>query len=97
MPSLENLHLEFKNEPFKLLLIDVKEKKETVQRFIQKKSYSFRNLVDEDGRVSAQYGVRSHPMKFLVNKEGKLIGVARGYREWDTEEMKSLVRLLIDS
>lgn len=75
--------------------MDVGEKKDVVQRFINRHGYSFLNLLDEDKQVSALYGVRSHPMKFLVNKTGELIGVARGYGEWDTDEMKMLIQTLI--
>ncbi len=95
MPSLENLHHYFKEEPFALLAVDVEEKKEIVQSFARHKNLSFRMLLDEDGQVSARYGVRSHPMKFLIDAEGNLIGVAMGYREWDRDEMKSLIQSLM--
>ncbi len=95
MPSLENLHQNFKDKPFSLLSIDVGEKKETVMEFLKGKSLSFEFLLDIDTEVSAQYGVRSHPMKFLIDKKGSLIGIAFGYRNWDRAEMKSLVELLM--
>jgi peroxiredoxin len=76
--------------------VDVGEKKETVQRFVHDQGLSFRFLLDEDGQVSAEYGIRSHPMKFLIDKKGNIVGIAQGFREWDKEEMKSLVQLLIN-
>jgi peroxiredoxin len=78
------------------LAIDVGEKKEKVLEFVEERDLSFKFLLDEDKQVSAQYGVRTHPMKFLINKNGELIGVSRGYREWDTAEMKALIKLLMD-
>jgi hypothetical protein len=68
-----------------------------VQKFIRDKGYSFLNVLDENGVVSSLYGVRSHPMKFLINKNGELIGIAKGYRDWDTDEMKLLISSLINS
>ena len=94
-PSLENLHQNFKEQSFSLLAIDVGETKETVLAFVEDNNLSFTFLLDEDKQVSARYGVRSHPMNFLINKKGDLIGVSRGYREWDTEEMKKLISLLL--
>jgi hypothetical protein len=64
---------------------------------MEKKGYSIPALLDSDGKVSAQYGVRSHPMKILINKKSELIGVAKGYRKWDTDEMKLLIQSLITS
>ena len=78
------------------MAIDVGEKKEKVLKFVEDRELSFTFLLDTDKQVSAQYGVRSHPMKFLINKNGELIGVYRGYREWDSDDMKSLVSALID-
>ncbi|HDZ62244.1 MAG TPA: TlpA family protein disulfide reductase [Nitrospirae bacterium] len=97
MPSLENLHQHFKDKPFTLLSIDVGESGDTVREFISKQDMSFTVLLDEDTQVSSKFGVRSHPMKFLIDKKGNIAGVAFGYREWDDDEMKSLITLFIDS
>jgi peroxiredoxin len=97
LPSLENLHRHFNDRPFKLFAIDVGEEKETVRDFFKNKEMSFNNLLDIDGKVSRSYGVRSHPMKFLISADGELIGVAGGYREWDSEEMKMLIQYLINN
>ncbi len=79
------------------MAIDVGEEKETVREFFKNQEVSFKNLLDTDAKVSRSYGVRSHPMKFLINSEGELIGVAGGYREWDTDEMKALIERLINN
>ena len=77
------------------MAVDVGENRDTVEKFIDNKGYTFLNILDKDRQVSTQYGVRSHPMKFIINKKGELVGVARGYREWDSNEMKNLISLLI--
>jgi hypothetical protein len=45
--------------------------------------------------VASQYGVRAHPVAYLVDMEGKVMGVAQGFREWDRKEMKTLVSSLM--
>ncbi len=96
MPSLENLHHDYKDEPFVLLAINVQEKRNIVQEFTRSKGLSFRFLLDEDRQVSDLYDVRSHPMKFFIDAEGNLVGKALGYREWDNNKIKSLINLMID-
>jgi peroxiredoxin len=96
LPSLENLHQHFKGSPFTLLAIDVGESRQKVLKFVEDRNLSFTFLLDKDKEVSARYSVRSHPMKFLINKDGKLIGISRGYREWDADAMKSLIQRLIN-
>ena len=79
------------------MAVDVGENRDTVKKFIDNKGYTFLNILDKDRQVSTQYGVRSHPMKFIINKKGELVGVARGYQKWDSNEMKDLISLLIQS
>jgi peroxiredoxin len=95
LPSLEKLSRHFKDKPFSILAINVGEEKETVLKFIEERNLSFTFLLDQDERVSASYGVRSHPMKFLIDKNGNLIGVSLGYGEWNTDDMKSIIQALI--
>jgi peroxiredoxin len=97
LPSLESLHQRFKGKPFTLIAIDIEEPKETVRRFIRKKNLTFLNLLDTDGQVARMYGVRSTPVKYLIDKEGNMVGAALGYKDWDQEEVHALIRRLIDS
>ena len=97
MPSLEKLSQHFKGKPFSILAIDVGEEKETVLKFVEERNFSFTFLLDQDTEVSTRYGVRSHPMKFLIDKKGNLIGVSLGYGEWNTDDMKSIIQSLINS
>jgi peroxiredoxin len=96
LPSLERLYLEFKDNPFSIIAIDVGESRETVLKFSEENDLSFTVLLNEDSQISAQYAVRSHPMKFLIDRQGNLIGVSQGYKEWDAAEMKSLIKALIN-
>ena len=96
MPSLENLHQEFKNDPFALIAIDIKEDKNTVLKQIRSNGVSYTNLLDRDGTVSSLYGVSSTPMKFIIDRDGYMIGAVLGYREWDKDDMKSLIRTLME-
>ena len=54
-------------------------------------------LLDEFGKVSTQYNIRSHPVKFLIDGEGKLMATGLGYRDWNSEEMNKLVNALIQN
>jgi peroxiredoxin len=80
---------------FVILGIDIEEKRDKVQRSVQQYGLSYDNLLDENGEVSSLYGVRSTPMKFIIDGSGNMVGAALGYREWSGEEMKSLINLLI--
>jgi peroxiredoxin len=95
LPSLENLKHSYKDKPFKVLLISVMEPQETIKNYLKRENLSLRVLLDDFGKVSTQYNIRSHPVKFLIDSEGKLMATGLGYRNWDSEEMNKLVNILI--
>jgi peroxiredoxin len=95
LPSLESLHQNFIGKNFAVVGIDLGESKDTVEKFIRQQGISYDNLLDEYGDVSSLYGVRSTPMKYIIDADGNLVGTALGYRDWDDEGMRSLIDLLI--
>lgn len=95
LPSLVNLEQSFQGKPFKVLLVNVKESQEIVKNFLKNKDLNLKIVFDKFGIVSAQYGVRSHPVKFLIDGQGKLMAKGLGYRDWNSEEMNKLVRILM--
>jgi len=68
-------------------MIDAGESPETVRSLVVRQRYAFDVLLDQEGAVSAAYRVRAHPTKFLIDKKGKLVFAAMGYRQWNTPEM----------
>jgi peroxiredoxin len=75
--------------------VDIAEEASKVRSFAKNKGLSFPILLDTKGAVASQYGVRAHPVAYLIDMEGKVMGVARGFREWDRKEMKTLVSSLM--
>ncbi len=71
------------------------EPQETIKNYLKQENLSLRILLDEFGKVSTQYNIRSHPVKFLIDNEGKLVATGLGYRDWDSEEMNKLVNILL--
>jgi peroxiredoxin len=96
MPSLVKLYQEFKNNDFVILAIDVREKREVVKRYYEKNKLPFPVLLDIDGKVSFDYGIRAHPAHFLIDRHGELIGSALGARKWSSVESRNLIRFLVD-
>jgi peroxiredoxin len=80
-----------------LLGIDLKESRDKVDQQVRNHDVTFTNLLDEDGDVSAAYGVSSTPMKFIIDPAGNMVGAALGYRNLNSDEFKELISLLSES
>ena len=77
------------------MLINVQEQVETVKQLFKKEQIALQVVFDQDGKVSKDYYVSNHPIKFLIDGQGNMIAVGFGYRDWDSEEMNKLVNILI--
>ncbi len=97
MPSMEKLYNEFKDKDFTILAIDLRESERRVKAFKEEFGLTFPILLDSDGQVGLEYGVRSIPTTYLVDREGFLIGGALGARDWSTKDAFQFIDHLLNS
>ncbi len=78
-----------------VLAISVLEQKKTVKTYLKKQKLPFPVLLDKDGKIAVQYGVRAFPTHFFINGDGILIGFSMGPIDWNTNESKNLIDHLL--
>ncbi len=96
MPSLVKLYDEFKDSGFVVLAVDIGEKKEIVKNYVAKAKITVPVLLDTSGKVARDYGVRAHPVHYLIDGKGELLGMVRGARDWASEDNRNLIRFLVN-
>jgi len=106
MPHLQKLHDRFKDNDFIIMAVfSDREGGKVVKPFIKKSGYTFTKnsglsnsgLLDPTGRVTNMYRVTGTPTTYLIDKNGKIIGGAVGYRDWSKKEAIDLIENLINS
>ncbi len=95
MPALETLHQRFKERPWVLLAVDLRESGEKVAGFFQAHGLSFTALLDQDGAVGRSFGIRSIPTTFIIDGQGAMIGKAMGSRGWENRAAAELFEILM--
>lgn len=83
MPSLESLYQKFKKQNFAMIAVsnDIFGA-QVVEPYIQAQNYTFPVGLDPKLKVSNQFGVVSLPTTFLIDPQGKVIGVLNGAENW---------------
>ena len=66
-----------------------------VKDYVKRHNVTFMNLLDPKSESAAQYGVPGIPINFFINTQGKVVAVARGYREWKSEEGRKVIEQLL--
>lgn len=78
-----------------ILGVDLQESAEAVRGFQKEFGISFPLLLDRAGRVAQMYGIRGHPTTFLIDRQGRLVGVVPGERDWMGEPARRVVEQLL--
>ena len=96
MPSMEKLHQRLKNQDFAMIAVNMQESALQVQSFFEKLQLSFTALLDASGEVAAGLAVSALPTTYFLDKEGRIMGLALGPREWDNRASIELFEFLIN-
>ena len=95
MPAMQRIYDKLKDKDFVILAVNLQEDNLPVKNFMDKYSLDFPVLLDRTGKVGAQYGVRSIPTTYLIDRDGSIIGRAIGAREWDAPEFQSIFEKIL--
>lgn len=93
MPSLQTFHTLHHPQGIDLLAVSTDGSAAPVRSMARKMGITFPVLMDTDGAISKAYKASSIPVSYLISPEGKLVGIARGARDWS--KMQGLVDTLL--
>jgi len=91
LPTKERLFQEFKEKGLTVLAVSFKEPEDLVRDFQKEFKLSFPVLFDVQGKASDKYEITGHPVTFLIDRKGFLVGKVLGERDWSSPESKALV------
>ena len=97
MPKIEALRQAVNSDEFVVLAINVDRDLKKARKFLTKIGVGYDSLVDEQGRVSASYGLNAMPSSFVINRSGVVTKIHEGFREGDEDELQAHIQAVIDS
>ena len=78
-----------------VLGINMHEAPNLVKTYVTKHRLTFLHLLDADAKVASMFAVPGTPTTFLINREGQILGVGIGYRNWASPAAHRLVEGLL--
>ena len=92
MPSILKLRERFKSQGFEVIAIDVDENPAAVlPRALKQLGIDFTVYTDPEQKLSDLFDVQAIPLTVIINRERKILLVENGERNWDDEEVHSLM------
>jgi thiol-disulfide isomerase/thioredoxin len=96
MPSMDSLYRRLREKGMEFLAVDIQETRDSVEYFVSESRLSFPVVLDQSGRVSSVYGIRSIPTTFIIDRDGMIIAAAMGGRNWDTPAVVTAFEVLLN-
>jgi len=97
IPSLIRLSNFFIDEPFKIMMINFGETEKKVRSF--SKNLSLDNTVFLDSEMNSEdfWVTKGLPVSYILDKNGNITHSAIGEVEWDSMEIKNLIKIILGS
>jgi len=95
MPLLEKLHKRYSALGFTVLGVNVEEDPRKAKTLLKDISVSFPILFDTSNKVSKQYKVSAMPSTVMIDRNGNMRYLHKGYKPGDEAQYKKWVKKLI--
>jgi len=95
MPLLDQMYRKYKPAGFTLIGVNVDKDAPAVKDLLARKPVSFPVLLDPSNSVSKSYHVDEMPSSVLIDRQGNVRYVHRGYKPGDENEYQDRIRALI--
>lgn len=94
-PLLNKLHQKLKDKGFEVVAINLDEDKANAEKFLKEISVDFTILRDEKGEWSDKYVVESMPTSFIIDKQGVIQNIHKGFTSDDINELEHKITELL--
>jgi peroxiredoxin len=95
MPILDRLHQRYEDAGFAVLGVNVEGEVAPAKKIVDKSKVTFPVLIDAGQQVSELYDLQAMPSTVVVDRDGVVRYVHRGYKPGDEEKYVAVVKKLI--
>jgi len=95
MPILDQLHQRYEDTGFAVLGVNVEGEVSPAKKIVDESKVTFPVLIDEGQKVSELYGLEAMPSTYVVDRDGNVRYVHRGYKPGDESKYVEVVKALI--
>jgi thiol-disulfide isomerase/thioredoxin len=94
-PLLNKLHEKLKAQGFEVVAINLDEDKANAEKFLKEIPVAFTVLRDAKGEWSDKFVVESMPTSFIVDKQGVIQNIHKGFASDDINELEHKITQLL--
>jgi peroxiredoxin len=96
MPSMNTLYQDYRAKGLAIVAIATDaEGKSVVEPFIQAYGLTFPVVLDPQNLVGAQLRVPGIPASYVLDKQGRIVGLEIGARDWNARQIRRLLEQIL--
>jgi len=95
MPLLNKLHNKYKAIGFTVIGVNVEESISNAKDFLKENKVDFPILWDTKNTVSKQYSVQAMPTTVMIDRDGQVRYIHKGFQEGDERIYKKVIKKLV--
>ena len=95
MPLFDTMAKEFPAEKFELVGVNVDKDLGAAKKALAKRPVSYTIVSDPTGTLPGRYGVETMPMAYLIDGDGAVRYVHKGFRDGDIEKLRAHIKKLL--
>jgi len=96
LPAIDKLQKEFGDKGFQVLAVNVDQDVRDARRFLARRPVGYPSVADPTGSIPTRFEVETMPTSFLIDRDGVVQYVHKGFRSGDVEEIRSQITKLLD-
>jgi len=95
MPQFEALRKELPSDRFQLIGVNVDHEPEKAKKLLAKRPIGYPTASDPQGALPTRFGLETMPTAFLIDRDGVIRYVHRGFRKGDIEVLRERIDALL--
>mgnify|MGYP005853822767 CR=1 FL=1 len=95
IPEIEKMRKEFPADRFQVIAVNLDQKTRKALRFLEKNPIGYPSASDPEGRLPTRFGVDTMPTSYLIDGDGVIRLVHRGFKRGDGEDLRREIRALL--
>ena len=95
LPKLEEMRQEFPASDFQVVAVNLDRDQAKALRFLSKHPVGYPSAADPEGTLPAQFEVETMPTSFLIDRQGVIRHVHRGFVRDDVDDLRRRIQKLV--
>jgi thiol-disulfide isomerase/thioredoxin len=97
MPSMEIVYQRYKGRGLEMLALNLQEGKSEIETFMRQNKLTFPVIMDQDGRIGNQYGIRAIPTTYILDRQGRVVLRLVGSINWNNPNIFAAIDALLNA